>query len=65
MNHAQFAEHTEYFTINGVNYSVTANFVSNLIFIKGPCYFNKMPMNQYLDFEGTMEEFATSIVENK
>lgn len=62
MNHADFAEHTEHYTINGVRYSVTANFVSDIIMIKGPCYFNKVSMDAYNNFEGNMEEFAASIV---
>ena len=64
MNHAQFAEHTEHYTVNGVTYAVTANFVSELIIIKGSDYYNKIAMGEYTDFDGNMEEFLICYLEN-
>ena len=62
MNYKEFAEHTEHYLIGEVNYEVTANFVTNIIMIKGPLSFNKVSMDEYMKFEGTMEEFTAVVV---
>lgn len=62
MSYAQFAEHTEHYIINGIPYSVTANFVNNTICIKGACYFAKTDMSHYEKFDGNMEEFVTDFI---
>jgi len=64
MNHIEFAEHTEHYTINGNVYTVVANFVAEIVMIKCTVinYFTKIPMATYDEFDGNMEEFVTSIV---
>lgn len=58
MNHKDFAEHTDHYTINGRSYSVTANYVANLIIIKGGNFHQKVDMEEYMNFVGDMREFA-------
>lgn len=57
-----FAEHSEYFLINGVSYTVTANFVTGWIFIKGGIHYSRTAIEAYDEFEGNMGEFAAHII---
>lgn len=65
MSREQFATHSETFTINGLQYKVTADFVAGLIFIRGTCYHNRVLMDVYTEFDGNMEEFVTHILSNE
>ena len=54
MNYKSYAEHTEYYKINGKPVKVTANFVANKLFIGSQEY----PLSDYDNYEGDMESYV-------
>jgi hypothetical protein len=63
MNHTTFAEHEETYEVDGKYYTATANFVADIVMIKGAgTYFKKVQMEEYIDFDGNMEDFVKSQV---
>ena len=57
MNYASFAEHTERYTIDGITYSASANFNTGRLSIRWDTGFVLMPLEEYENFDGNMEDF--------
>ncbi len=53
-----FAQHTESYTIGGVVYKVTADFVQERISVISPVSVDTCPMDDYTHFVGDMKEFV-------
>ena len=60
MSYANFAEHTETYNINGTYVEVIANFVVDKVMIKTSTGLQSYNMDEYVDFNGNMEQFAAS-----
>jgi len=62
MNYRNFAEHSENYTIDGVNYIASLNFVNGSGSIKNYSLsiYITFALEEYEDFDGNMEEFIKS-----
>jgi len=67
MSYKSFAEHEQTYKINGRYYAARVNFLKEILWIKDAqgCLYMELPLSEYENFEGDMEEYVTSKIKSK